>query len=102
MSASAGKTTTKRKTEEPRPGARAGNVRRRQRDTPVIIASGQSDPAALKSVIREWLVPLLVRQFLAERGVGTPQDQTRSEFAKSDYRKPLQEARDRSRAGKTS
>jgi hypothetical protein len=28
---------------------------------------GQPDPDAVRSVIREWLVPLLVREFLVEQ-----------------------------------
>jgi hypothetical protein len=95
------KTTTRRGADGPRAGVPAGNVRRRWRDTPVIIASGQPDPEALRSVIRGWLAPLLVRQFLAERGVRTPQGKNRSEFAKSVYWKPLQEARGRSRVNET-
>lgn len=42
----------------------------RRHDTPVVICPGNPDHEALRSVIREWLVPALVKQFLAEQKSG--------------------------------
>jgi hypothetical protein len=36
-------------------------------ETELVMECSQPDPDAVCSVIREWLVPLLVREFLAER-----------------------------------
>jgi len=43
-----------------------------RRYTDVVIGSGRPDAALLHSAIREWIVPVLVRDFLAEHPVGVP------------------------------
>jgi hypothetical protein len=80
---------------------RSGKVPRRRGETPVIIAPGDPDQEALRSVIREWLVPLLVRQFLAVHGVEAPPGQNRSELSKTAYRTHLQGARGAGRVNET-
>jgi len=38
-----------------------------RREPRLVIEAGAPDPAALSAAIREWIVPLLVREYLAER-----------------------------------
>jgi hypothetical protein len=38
----------------------------------IIIEANKPDQAAISSVIREWIVPLLVKQFLEERSAKSP------------------------------
>jgi hypothetical protein len=33
----------------------------------LVVEGGQIDPESVRSVIREWFVPLLVREFMAEQ-----------------------------------
>jgi len=40
-----------------------------QREARLEIPPGEADLAALRSVMREWLVPRLVEDFLRERGI---------------------------------
>ncbi len=47
---------------------------RRGIDTRLEIPTGEPDLARLLSVTREWLVPLLVDEFLRERGVELKQE----------------------------
>jgi len=49
-------------TVEPRLPGRRG-------ETKVQLPTGEPDLEALRSVTREWLVPLLVEKFLRERGI---------------------------------
>lgn len=58
----------------------------RRARTDVRVGNGEPDSEMLSAVIREWIMPLLVRQFLAERGVEAPQGQNQSGFSKSVYR----------------
>lgn len=46
------------------------NHRRMQgrRESRLHIAWGKSDPESLRSAVRTWIVPLLVRQFMNEQG----------------------------------
>ncbi len=44
---------------------------RRRRDPILRLAQGNSDREALNSLVSEWLVPLLVREFLAEQQTRT-------------------------------
>jgi len=92
MSQKREKTTSKQKAIDG-----VGDVRRRRRDTPLIIGSGEPNQEALISVIREWLVPLLVREFLAERGIEAPQGQNPGSFTGTVYPSPLQGARGKGR-----
>jgi hypothetical protein len=46
----------------------------RKRDATVLLAPGTRDHSALDSVIAEWLVPLLVKEFLAEHWPGQESD----------------------------
>jgi hypothetical protein len=39
----------------------------RQLETELVVKGGQTDPESVRSVIREWFVPLLVREFMAEQ-----------------------------------
>jgi hypothetical protein len=41
----------------------------RRQETKVRLPTGEPDLEALRSVTREWLVPLLVEKFLRERGI---------------------------------
>jgi hypothetical protein len=91
------KTTASRTAKGRQSERRAGNGRQQRRETPLIIGSGESDQEALRSVIRGWLVPVLVRQFLAERGVDAPQRQNRGDFSKTVYGTHLQGARGKGR-----
>lgn len=45
---------------------RASGVRHK-RDPIMVLAQGNSDREALNSLVSEWLVPLLVREFLADQ-----------------------------------
>ncbi len=61
---------------EPRDGTRSGGaslvgVRRLERkpQTAVLVGSGEPDIGLISSVIREWIVPALVREFLAEHPI---------------------------------
>jgi hypothetical protein len=45
----------------------SANGVRRKDGTGLRIAQGNSDPAALNSLVSEWLVPLLVREFLDQQ-----------------------------------
>ncbi len=42
--------------------------RRDQREGRLFLAPGKPDPESLRSAIRTWIVPLLVRQFIEEHG----------------------------------
>jgi hypothetical protein len=44
-----------------------GTYTGRHPQTSLVVASVQPDHEAVRSVIREWLVPLLVKEFLAEQ-----------------------------------
>jgi len=56
-----------------RPGT-TGSYRKaaltRRREPELLIERGQPDPDTVRPAIREWLVPLLVKQFLAEQKSG--------------------------------
>ena len=41
----------------------------RRQETKIELPAGEPDLEALRSVTREWLVPLLVEKFLREQGV---------------------------------
>jgi hypothetical protein len=43
--------------------------RKNYRETQLQIPAGEPDLEALRSVTREWLVPLLVEKFLREQGI---------------------------------
>ena len=43
----------------------------RRKETKIELAAGEPDLEALRSVTREWLVPLLVEKFLREQGIGS-------------------------------
>ncbi|MFZ0885019.1 MAG: hypothetical protein WAN14_16580 [Candidatus Acidiferrales bacterium] len=40
-----------------------------QRETRLVLPDGEPNLEALRSVTREWLVPLLVEKFLREQGI---------------------------------
>jgi hypothetical protein len=63
---------TKRK-RVPVRGNAASFAGRRGTDTRLEIPAGEPDLAGLCSVTQEWLVPLLVDEFLRERGVDLKQ-----------------------------
>jgi hypothetical protein len=44
-----------------------------RKEVPLILSPGTPDHDALRSVVREWLVPMLVRQFLSDRGIELPE-----------------------------
>jgi len=46
---------------------RAGERTHSRHDTRIVIEAGTSDPVAVSEAIREWIVPVLVRGYLAER-----------------------------------
>jgi hypothetical protein len=58
-----------------RPGEQT--VRRRKEVQQLILSPGIPDQDRLRSVVREWLVPLLVRQFLSDRGIELPTAQNK-------------------------
>ena len=71
---------------------------RRTRDVKLLIPPGEPDSGSLVAVAREWLLPILVQQFLQERGIETtPQSRNSAAFTKVVYGTPLQGARDKSR-----
>ena len=43
-----------------------GSPARRRREVSVVIAPGARDTVSIDSAIRGWIVPLLVKEFLAE------------------------------------
>jgi len=47
--------------------------------TNVFVGSGELDQGMLSSAIREWIVPVLVREFLAEYPICTARTTTNSE-----------------------
>ena len=57
---------------EKEPAIDSQKVQRRKK-VQLILAPGTPDQNALRSVVREWLVPMLVREFLAERGIAPPE-----------------------------
>lgn len=65
------RTTTNliKKKRAPVRGNAAGFASRRGTDPRLEIPAGEPDLARLLSVTQEWLVPLLVDEFLRERGV---------------------------------
>jgi hypothetical protein len=69
------RTTTNviKKKRAPVRGNAAGFAGRRGTDTRLEIPAGEPDLARLLSVTQEWLVPLLVDEFLRERGVDLKQ-----------------------------
>jgi hypothetical protein len=79
------RTTTNliKKKRAPVRGNAAGFAGRRGIDTRLEIPAGEPDLARLHAVTQEWLVPLLVDEFLRERGVaqagandGEPENRT--------------------------
>lgn len=46
---------------------RAGTRPVSRRDTRLVIEAGRPDPVEVSLAIREWIVPVLVREYLAER-----------------------------------
>ncbi len=60
----------------------------------VVIPAGQPDHTSLLSAGREWLVPLLVRDFLLERGIEPFSPEKANKNDKRNYGMPLQGARD--------
>jgi len=70
------RTTTNviKKKRVPVRGNAAGFAGRRGADTRLEIPAGEPDLARLRSVTQEWLVPLLVDEFLRERGVDLKQE----------------------------
>ncbi|HLH35290.1 MAG TPA: hypothetical protein VKX41_11485 [Alloacidobacterium sp.] len=48
-----------------------------RKEVQLILSPGMPDQDGLRSVVREWLVPLLVRQYLAERGIELSQGQNK-------------------------
>lgn len=72
-----------------------------KRAVAVAVASGTPDRDALKSVIRDWIVPLMVKQFLVAHGIEPPQIRNLNKIMKSSYRTSLQGAREGDRVNKT-
>ncbi len=72
-----------------RPGRR-GKVR-------VLIPAGQQDNHALISAAREWLIPLLIRDFLHERGLEPNSGIDSSQSHPANYAMPWQGARETTR-----
>jgi hypothetical protein len=50
-------------------GGHAPGLTARRAETKLRLPVGQPDLEALRSVTREWLVPLLVEKFLREQGI---------------------------------
>lgn len=50
---------------------RARTGRSASGETRIVIEANTPDPTALSLAIREWIVPVLVREFLAERAAKT-------------------------------
>lgn len=67
-------------------------TRRRTREVQLVIPAGQADRESLLAAVREWLVPVMVQQFLKERGIETQKRSNRCNPQKSVYRTPLQGA----------
>lgn len=53
-----------------------------RRDTPLAIRGGELDMSALRSVMREWLVPRLVEDFLLKRGIELKYSRARTNSGK--------------------
>jgi len=66
-------TNVTKKKRVPVRGNAAGFADRHETDTRLEIPAGEPDLARLRSVTQEWLVPLLVDEFLRERGVDLKQ-----------------------------
>ena len=65
-----GKKTSSREKQDVGKSAPDETLRpRRREETRLEIPAGEPDLEALRSVTREWLVPLLVQKFLREQGV---------------------------------
>lgn len=60
---------------------------RRRGETRLEIPSGKPDLKALRSVTREWLVPLLVEKFLRDRGI-----ELRAQLHASSRKAPISNA----------
>jgi hypothetical protein len=65
-------------------GRRAGQL---------IVSETTPDRQSLISAARGWLVPLLIEQFFAERRIELTQPRNPSNFSKSNFGTPVQEAR---------
>lgn len=72
-----------------------------RRATNLTIEPGEPDQTSLRSVVREWLAPLMVRQFLVERGIGDPQELYQSNSMNSVFRIAMQGACDKKRVSKS-
>ena len=70
---------------------------RRTRDVKLLIPPGEPDRDSLLAVARDWLVPVLVQQFLGEHGIEMPRPGNSPAFTKVVYGTPWQGARDKSR-----
>jgi hypothetical protein len=92
----------KQKSGMSQPGAsvRSGNntclvektVRRRKK-VQLILTPGIPDQDGLRSVVREWLVPMLVQDFLRERGIERMSPNKANKNHKTNYGMPWQGAR---------
>ncbi len=59
-------------THEREPSSRTHPHRINRPHTGVVLGRGKPDPAVLSSAISEWIVPVLVAEFLAEHPVAVP------------------------------
>ena len=57
-------------------------------ETRLEIPAGEPDVSALRSVMKEWLVPRLVDEFLRERGIQLKRTQTARAIQQNELAKP--------------
>lgn len=69
----------------------------RRKQVQLILSPGTPDQAALRSVIHEWLVPILVHQFFSELGIEFTEGQKQGNSRKSNYPTPGKGARGKTR-----
>ena len=69
----------------------------RRKQVQLILSQGTPDHDALRSVIHEWLVPMLVHQFISEFGIEVTEERKQANFRKPDYPAPGKGARDKTR-----
>lgn len=70
---------------------------RGRRAVQLIIDTLGPDHESLVTAAKDWLVPLLIEQFFAERGLELPQSSNRGKSFPSNYRMPVQGAREQNR-----
>jgi hypothetical protein len=61
----------------------------KRRETRLEILAGEPDLSALRLVMKEWLVPRLVDEFLRERGIQLKRTQTARANQQNELAKPI-------------